>query len=294
MTLVYNLPAWVGLLVISALYVAVACGGHVLVHRSFSHEKFIEHNEVAGFVIAVVGVLYAVLIGFLTIIVWEDFSHAEQSAGQEADAATDVWHLARDLPPASGNRIRSDVRRYADAVVDDEWPKMRRGQSSAEAERLVERLIDDVANFDPRTPRESNMQSHLLDRVQTVADLRRARINSNESGIPLVLWLGLIVGAVTLVGFVYLFGMRNFTAQLLITAALATVIGISFSLLLELDYPFRGEVSISPQRWEFLRDIMRNSTASSWTPVASRPIGMMAALVDEEEVSTAPPLAEGR
>jgi hypothetical protein len=75
--------------------------------------------------------------------------------------------------------------------------------------------------------------------VQTVADLRRARISSNESGIPFVLWIGLIVGAVILVGFVYLFGMRNFTTQLLITAALAIVIGISFSLLFELDYPSR-------------------------------------------------------
>jgi len=110
------------------------------------------------------------------------------------------------------------------------------------------------------------LQSHLLERVQTVADLRRARISSDESGIPLVLWLGLVVGAVTLIGFVYLFGMRNFTTQLLITAALATVIGITFSLLLELDYPFRGEVSISPERWEYFRDIMRSSTRSFRTP----------------------------
>jgi hypothetical protein len=230
----------------------------VLVHRSFSHEKFIEHNEVAGFVIAVVGVIYAVLIAFVTVIVWEGFSQAHLRAAREADAAADVWHLARDLPAASGARIRTDLHRYADVVIGDEWPAMRQGLSSEEAQHLIVRLIDDVAQIDVKTQREANIQSHLLGRLQDMADLRRARIGDNGSGLPGVMWLGLLLGAATLIGFVYLFGMRNFTAQLLITAALAIVIGIEFSLLLELDYPFRGDVSVAPERWLFVRDLMSN------------------------------------
>lgn len=32
-----------------------------------------QHNDVAGFIYAVLGVVYAVLLGFVTLVVWEDF-----------------------------------------------------------------------------------------------------------------------------------------------------------------------------------------------------------------------------
>jgi len=48
-----------------AVFVASACSGQVLVHRRFRKTDFIAHNEVAGFVIAVVGAIYAVLLASL-------------------------------------------------------------------------------------------------------------------------------------------------------------------------------------------------------------------------------------
>ncbi len=54
-----------------------------------------------------------------------------------------------------------------------------------------------------------------------------------------------------LIGFLYLFlfGLRNFRVQLLMTAATAATIGVLFSFIVLLDYPFRSDVSVSPERW---------------------------------------------
>src|ERR1700730_6158256 len=135
-TWIYALPAWLGFLTILAVSVALACGGHVLVRRTFPRTDFIEHNEVAGFLFAVVGVLFAVLLAFLTVIVWENFAQAEQRAQSEVDAATDVWRLSRALPPPDARRVRVDLRRYTESVIADEWPEMRQGRSSAQTQRL--------------------------------------------------------------------------------------------------------------------------------------------------------------
>jgi hypothetical protein len=35
------------------------------------------HNEVAGFIYAVIGVLYAVVLGFTAVIVWERYDQAK-------------------------------------------------------------------------------------------------------------------------------------------------------------------------------------------------------------------------
>lgn len=253
---IYAVPAWLGFFIVVAVCVGIACGGHVLVRRRFPSRDFIEYNEVAGFLFSVVGTIYAVLLAFLVIVVWEDFAQAGQRAQSEVDAATDVWRLSRHLPAADAGRLRADLRAYSDAVIDEEWPAMRQGGSSARAQRLIIALIDDTAGIAASDPRQTTLQTTVLERVQRMADLRRRRIYDNQSGIPSVLWLGILVGAATLIGFVYLFGMKDFTVQLLMTAAIALIIGVSFALILELDYPFRGDISVSPEGWLVLRDII--------------------------------------
>ncbi len=57
-----------------------------------------------------------------------------------------------------------------------------------------------------------------------------------------------------MIGFEYLFGLPNFKVQLLMTAVTAATIGLSFGVVILLDYPFRGDVSISPERWVALHE----------------------------------------
>jgi hypothetical protein len=256
--LFYSINASLGLLIVSAICVLVACGGHVLVHRTFSKAAFNEHNEVAGFVLAIVAVLYAVILGFVTIIVWEHYEQTDQHARAEVDAATDVWRLSRHLPPPSAQRIRDDVARYATSVFADEWINMRNG-GNPKTQAAIVRLIDDIASFNARGEQQGNVQNHLLDRVQMLADLRRERIYDTGSGVPGVLWLALLLGAATIACFIYLFGMKNFKVQLLLTAATAATIGVAFGLIMELDYPFRGTVSVTPERWVALSELIAHA-----------------------------------
>ena len=256
MPLFYLAPAWVLIVAITFAFVAISCGGHVLVRRSFAQTDFIEHNEVAGFVVAVVGVLYAVLLAFITIVVWEHFAAAEDRASQEVDAATDILRFSAYLAPSDGRRLMNDLDRYVEVVISDEWPAMAHGRSSTQAQDDVVRLLGDTVALPVNTLRQANLQNRLLDRVQTVADLRRRRISDNQSGVPSVLWVALIVGASTVIGFLYLFGLKNFRVQLLMTALTATVIGLSFSVVIALDFPFRGDISISPERWIALHELI--------------------------------------
>jgi hypothetical protein len=258
--LFYSINGSVGLVLVALACVAVACGGHLLVHRTFAKTAFNEHNEVAGFVLAIVAVLYAVLLAFVTIVVWEHYQQVDERARSEVDAATDVFRLARHLPSPNAHRLEDDLGRYVTSVFSDEWPHMQNG-GNPKTQSLIIVLIDDIAGFDPHTAQQANVQNRLLDRVQVMADLRRARIYDTGSGVPSVLWVGLLIGAATIACFIYLFGMRNFRVQLLMTAATFVLIGLSFGLILELDYPFRGSISVTPERWEILsKTILQQSS----------------------------------
>jgi hypothetical protein len=49
------------------------------------------------------------------------------------------------------------------------------------------------------------------------------------------------------VGYTYLFGAHSFGIHLTITGLIAATIALVFVLIITLDYPFRGEVSVSPE-----------------------------------------------
>ena len=83
-----GLPLWLSGMLIVGLPTVLAMFGPTVVRRYLTLEKLAENNEVAGFKFAVVGVLYAVLLGFAIIVVWQRFSDAENNVATEA---SETW-----------------------------------------------------------------------------------------------------------------------------------------------------------------------------------------------------------
>src|ERR671911_2689949 len=113
------------LVVIGVSLVAVA--GLEVVQRLVPSEKRQEHNDVAGFLYAVVGVVYAVLLALLVIAVWEQYQSAHEAVESEANAVADIAWLAHRLPETERYQLQEHARSYAQEVVDQEWPQMEQG-----------------------------------------------------------------------------------------------------------------------------------------------------------------------
>jgi hypothetical protein len=252
-TALYALPPWVVLFGAVAVAAALACAGHVAVRRAFPRVNFSAHNDVGGIVLGLTGGLFAVMLAFIVAIVWQEFDAASQRVAVEAGAATDLWHTARGLPAPLGPAVRRDLLAYAALMVSDEWPAMRTGGSSRRAEDVLTRTFEDVAQFHPRDAGAGNAQSASLQYLGALHDARHHRLDDNNSGVSPFEWAILLVGAVVVVGMCYLVGLANFRTQLAMTGAVAAMIAATFVLIFELDYPFRGELSVPPTGWqEFL------------------------------------------
>ena len=66
-----------------------------IVGRLVDPELRRDHNDLTGFIFAVVGVLYAVVLGFVAIGVWERFEAAEDRTYDEASSLAAVYRDAR-------------------------------------------------------------------------------------------------------------------------------------------------------------------------------------------------------
>ena len=254
MTLLYAIPIWLLLALVIVVAAGLACGGQLAVRRMFPGADFRAHNEVAGIVLGIIGGLFGVTLAFIIVIVWQEFDATHQRVAVESSAAADLYHTASGLPAPVGREVRRNLIAYAKLLVDDEWPAMRSGGSSVRAEQLLTRTYRDIAMFHPRDMGASNLQTAALTYVGVLHDARHHRLDDNESGVSPFEWSILLIGALTIIGLCYLVGFPDVRTQLVMTGALAATIAVMFTLIFELDYPFRGDLAIPPVGWQAFLD----------------------------------------
>ena len=250
MTLLYAIPIWLLLGLAIVVAAGIACGGQLVVRRMLPGADFRAHNEVAGIVLGIIGGLFGVTLAFIIAIVWQEFDASHQRVAVESSAAADLYHTASGLPAPLGPHVRRNLVAYAKLLVDDEWPAMRRGGSSARAEQLLTRTYRDIATFHPRDMGASNAQTAALTYVGVLHDARHHRLDDNDSGVSPFEWSILGISALIIVGLCYLVGFPDVRTQLVMTGALAATIAVMFTLIFELDYPFRGDLAIPPVGWQ--------------------------------------------
>ena len=236
----------------------VVVGGFVLFSLLFgyltlrftSEEIRAQHNDRAGFILAVIGVIYAVLLAFVAIGVWERFQQAEDRSFEEAGAIATIYRDAGSFPERS--ELRAATRAYVLSVIDDEWPRMRHGRPSNLANKRLENLDARIRALPADTLRLGNIQMQMLSAVDTALMDRRERLIADAHGINGIMWLVLVVGAVVTVAFTYLFGFERTIMQSLMVGGLSLLIGLVLFLIVALDYPYRGSISVEPEAFRAL------------------------------------------
>ena len=248
----YAIPAFLLLVIALIVAPAVAVGGQLLVHSKLKLRTFFVDNDVAGFIIAVVGTLYAVLLGFMTVMVWNHYDSARLRVWDETASVADIWHNAVGLPAALQSRIRRDMLDYANTMIQDEWPAMRSGGFSRRGDALIMDAATTVGQFVPKDLAQSNAQASIIERVNELHDARGNRLASNADGVPAFQWAVLWIGAAVVLAFCYLFSVSHLNAHMLMTGSVAILIATMFVLLFELQLPFRTDVGIKPEAWNAL------------------------------------------
>jgi hypothetical protein len=108
-----------------------------LIHRWVGVKRLVQNNEIAGFKFATIGVIYAVLLAFSVIVVWEKFSAAENAVDQEAAAIAALFQYAQGNEPQAV-ALRTALVKYTTSAIHDDWPAMSRESESAASTRALD------------------------------------------------------------------------------------------------------------------------------------------------------------
>ncbi len=90
------------------------------------------------------------------------------------------------------------------------------------------------------------IQAELLQTWNILYVTRSGRLSAVQGHVPDVVWWIVFFGAAITTGYTYFFGYQNFAMHMAMTGTLAATLALVVVLIVALDYPFRGEISVTP------------------------------------------------
>jgi hypothetical protein len=233
-----------GLLIVLASSL-IAVLGLLITRKLLDMKKLPDSHEVSGYLLSVVGTLYAVLLGLVVVDAMQQFQQARTVTEHEASCLADIFLLSSKLPEPKRAQVKHLCSEYAAQVVAVEWKMMDNIKECPVARSLALELSQTLMDFEPKTQSQQIVYAQMISDCSQFWQNRRDRINIATNGIPKVEWITLIVGGFITVFFTYFFGLQNLRLQIMMTAMVATLISLNLFLVLLFGYPFAGDLCVS-------------------------------------------------
>jgi hypothetical protein len=240
-----SLPLWLLITLVVVVPTALAMIAQVLIHRWVGVGTLAKNNEIAGFKFATVGVIYAVLLAFSVIVVWEKFNDAQTAVADEAGATAALFRYAEGTEPGA-IALRAALVNYLKATIDDEWPAMSLESETHKVTEALNLLYSAALALNQSGTRDTAAMSEVFRQIDNVTAARRVRLHLATGLVPNVIWIALFMGALLTVGFTLFFGSENLLAQVSMTGVLSVLVTLGLVVIISVDHPFTGPVYIHP------------------------------------------------
>jgi len=239
----FNLSVpWMALIIFLATYL-IAGSVDLVVTRLAVNERAKGFKAISPGMLPPLGILFALLVGFIAVDVWGNFAKAKAAITTEASALRAVVLLAGAFPDERRS-IYALVNRHIDECVNKEWPEM--AQHRATLTTLPTALIEalhETLGLKPADDSQRVAQSEMVKELHTALDARRQRIGISESALGTVKWVGILLqGLCTLVA-IAMVHSDNRLARAISLTLFATGIALSVLLIAAYSRPF---TSIGP------------------------------------------------
>jgi hypothetical protein len=237
--------------------------------RSWVHVP--DDNDTVGNYLQTVGTIYAVLLAFVTSTVWSQFNETREVIDHEANEVIDLYLTTDGFPEAERIALQQSLARYVDRVIAEEWPAMARVDDRT-SETVGDELDEVWAKlhvFEPRTECSKSLHAEALSRYNDLSDARTHRLTAARTRIPFPMKLLIYVGAAIVILSMYLFVVPSFAIHAIMTGSVAGAVSHILYLVWDLDNPFAGSWTVSPEPFERVRRYMRRREAERLAEVSA-------------------------
>ncbi|MEA2189481.1 MAG: hypothetical protein QOK16_4492 [Solirubrobacteraceae bacterium] len=243
-SLLNTLPTWVLALAGVGGCAALAVAGLLLVRKRFPELGRTEINDVAGIAIGVLAAVYGIILGFVIVSLYEDFTAAEANVVSEAAQLIQLYEDTRGMPIARA--MQDEMRTYVANVRFREFELMKEGRSYAQlGDKHVGDMYRVLRGYSPRTENRVAFYEDAVTQLNAVVSSRIERLHDATQELPTPFAVLLLVGAALLIASMYLLAVPKLHVHMTIVIAVAVLTSFNLLIAVALDHPFSGDVSVS-------------------------------------------------
>ena len=204
-------------------------------------------NEVINGFFSVIGTLYSILLGLVAISTWENFGYVETIASKESTAIVQLYRNVGLLEEPISSQLHQDIEDYLNYVIHTAWPAHKMGKAPEGGTIILTNFHSRLSNYHPRNKEQEIFLAQVLSSFNNVIEDRRIRMHYVlDSGQSPIIWLFIIAGSVLTLSCGFLFHLPSLKAHLFMNTLLSSLLSLIAFLMVTIDQPFRGEMSVTP------------------------------------------------
>ena len=251
-----SLPIWLLAVVLNAWLIGMAVLGLWFVRRQLLPRMRLTYPD-ANYAAAMAQsamLLYALIAALTAVGVWQKYAEVSQIVSSEATAITGLWRDLGGYPQQQRDEMRDVLRGYTEQVIHEAWPQQRRGQIPREGVEWMDRFQSRLLSFEPATDSQKIVHAETFRQYNQLVQQRRQRLDSVHAGLPGVLWIVLLPGAMAVLIPFFFFHVENARFQYLLLVLLAGFIAMVLFVIVALDRPFSGDLGITADSYQLIYD----------------------------------------
>jgi hypothetical protein len=260
---VYDLPSLQLAGMMSGLSVGLMWFGIIFLKPFFRllFRNQADANSVVGNTLSSYSVFYGLLLGLISVATYQNFSSLSDNISRESSTVAVLYRDFSSYDAPMREALQDRMRAYVRATIDDDWPLQRKGVVPSAGSDKVTDLYEKLTSYEPTRVSQQILHGQTLREFGNFIEVRRIRLANITGGIPGALWYVVLMGAALNLLLFLMFDMR-FLVHVLLGGIVAFFLGVVFFIIISLDTPFRGDVSVGPDPFEAVYDSLMKPAAS--------------------------------
>lgn len=239
------MPDWALFVLIVGCVVIGALIGLFLTRKYLAHWRTTVDGPVVAAVAAMVMTLFALVLAFAILTLYDQFNAATESVAAEATDLSQIVHDSNSFPPATQQAIKNAIKAYTLEVRDTEFARMHDGKEDPKAEELFEDIFTAFQHYNPQSRSQVGFYNSAVTQLNDAVTQRRARLERVDTALPIAFSALLFLSALVSIMTTFFLSTENRRLEVVLVACVAVIVGAGMLTVLLLQYPFSGSVAVS-------------------------------------------------
>lgn len=253
-----NVPEWLTasvLIVVLPLLILVL---EARLHKRLPHWRSGAHNDATAIMVSVAAVVYSVAIGLCVVTLWDRYEGAKSATEAEATNLAALASSSAVCGPLVSAQLHEQVIAYNRDVVAG-WDMRIHGDPVPAVAADLAAIERSVAGVQPANEAQRAWVEDAVARLGRATELRQTAIRlARDQQLPSVLWVSVLVGSVVVLGLCLTCGIGDAMIRGILIVGVTVTVAVNLFLVVELNYPFYGDVAVKPDAYSRAVDQLRD------------------------------------